>query len=99
MASQTLESMYAINQVVRMPVLRPLVGFDKEEIMALAQKIGTYSVSIRPYEDCCTVFLPAYPKIRPRVEEAEKQEAELDVEGLIAAALEQTEVMEICIEE
>lgn len=98
-ASQTLESMYAINQVVRMPVLRPLVGFDKEEIMALAQKIGTYSVSIRPYEDCCTVFLPAYPKIRPRVEEAEKQEAKLDVEGLIAAALAQTEVMEICIEE
>ncbi len=97
-ASQTLESMYTINEVTKMPVLRPLVGFDKEDIMELAKKIGTYDVSIRPYEDCCTVFLPAYPKIRPRLEEAQAQEARLDVEGLIKEALEKTELVEISIE-
>lgn len=97
-ASQTLESMFCINEVTNMPILRPLVGMDKEEIMALAQKIGTYSTSIRPYEDCCTVFLPKYPKIRPRVDEAKKQEEKLDVEGLIKDALEKTEIMNIWVE-
>jgi thiamine biosynthesis protein ThiI len=97
-ASQTLESMFVINEVTTMPVLRPLVGMDKEEIMAKAKKIGTYDTSIRPYEDCCTVFLPKYPKIRPRLDEAKKMEAKLDVEALIEAALEQTEVLKISAE-
>lgn len=98
-ASQTLESMYTINQVTGMPVLRPLVGMDKEEIIKIAQNIGTFEISIRPYEDCCTIFLPEYPKIRPRLEEAERMEESLDVEALIAEALEKTEVLEIRQEE
>ena len=98
-ASQTLESMFCINEVTNMPVLRPLVGMDKEEIMAVAQKIGTYDTSIRPYEDCCTVFLPKYPKIRPKVDECHKQEEKLDVEALIADALAHTEIMKIWVED
>ncbi|MGI6685756.1 MAG: tRNA uracil 4-sulfurtransferase ThiI [Bacillota bacterium] len=98
-ASQTLESMFTINNVTSMPVLRPLVGMDKEEIIKIAQKIGTYDISIRPYEDCCTVFLPDYPKIRPRLDEAQAMEEKLDIEGLLQEALEKTEVVEIVQEE
>jgi len=98
-ASQTLESMFTINHVTNMPVLRPLVGMDKEEIISIAQRIGTFEISIRPYEDCCTVFLPEYPKIRPRLDEAMAMEEKLDIEGLIKEALEKTEVMEIVQEE
>ena len=67
--------------------------------MAVAQKIGTYDTSIRPYEDCCTVFLPKYPKIRPKVDECHKQEEKLDVEALIADALAHTEIMKIWVED
>lgn len=98
-ASQTLESMFTINNVTNMPVLRPLVGMDKEEIIKIAQGIGTFDISIRPYEDCCTVFLPDYPKIRPRLEEARKLEEKLDIEGLLKEALGKTEVLEIVQEE
>lgn len=94
-ASQTLESMYTINSVTKMPVLRPLIGFDKEEIVERAQHIGTFDISIRPYEDCCTVFLPAHPKIRPRLAEAEEMEQALDVDGLISEALERTVVYRV----
>ena len=94
-ASQTLESMYVINSVTKMPVLRPLIGFDKEEIVARAQKIGTFEVSIRPYEDCCTVFLPPHPKIRPRLAEAEAMEEKLAIEELIADALAKTSVYRV----
>lgn len=94
-ASQTLESMYAINQAIAMPVLRPLCCFDKEEIIALAETIGTFEISIRPYEDCCTIFLPDYPKIRPHLEDCLAMEADMDVEGLIAAALEKSYVLHI----
>jgi thiamine biosynthesis protein ThiI len=94
-ASQTLESMFTINNVTNVPVLRPLVGMDKEEIIKIAEKIGTFEISIRPYEDCCTIFLPDYPKIRPRLEEAEGMEANLDIEGLINEALEKTEILKI----
>ena len=86
-ASQTLESMYVINEVTRMPVLRPLVGFDKEEIMARAKQLGTYETSIRPYEDCCTVFLPAHPKIKPRLAEAQAMEEKLPIKQLMDEAL------------
>lgn len=89
-ASQTLESMYVINNVTKMPVLRPLIGFDKEEIVARAKQIGTFDISIRPYEDCCTVFLPPHPKIKPRLSEAEAMEQNLAVEELIAGAIERT---------
>jgi len=92
-ASQTLESMAVINQVVDIPVLRPLVGLDKAEIMKIAQRIGTYETSILPYEDCCTVFLPKYPKIRPTRQEAEALEQALDIEALLTGALEKTETL------
>lgn len=92
-ASQTLESMSVIERVTTMPVLRPLVGMDKEEIMKISQHIGAYPISIQPYEDCCTVFLPKYPKIRPDLAETEALESRLDVEALIAEALEKTETV------
>ncbi|SEN06309.1 tRNA uracil 4-sulfurtransferase ThiI [Lihuaxuella thermophila] len=94
-ASQTLESMNAINEVVRIPVLRPLIGMDKHEIMTVAKKIGTYETSILPYEDCCTVFLPKAPKTKPDREVAAKQEARLELERLIQEAVEGTEVIDL----
>jgi thiamine biosynthesis protein ThiI len=90
-ASQTLESMYTINHVTNIPILRPLIAIDKVEIMNIAKKIGTYETSILPYEDCCTIFLPKNPKTRPKVSEAEAAEAKLDIEALIEEALERTE--------
>ena len=94
-ASQTLESMQVINDVVDIPVLRPLVGMDKEDIMAVARRIGTFETSILPYEDCCTVFLPKYPKIRPLKGEAEKLEEALDIPSLLEEALAKTELVKI----
>ena len=90
-ASQTMESIYAINDVARMPILRPCITMEKEEIIQIAQKIDTYETSILPYEDCCTVFVPKEPKTRPKVEACEQEEAKLDLPTLIAAAVEQTE--------
>jgi thiamine biosynthesis protein ThiI len=72
-------------------VFRPLIGFDKLEIIELARKIGTYETSILPYEDCCTVFLPKYPLIKPRMDKVLKAEENLDVEGLINRAMENIE--------
>ena len=92
-ASQTLESMIAIDSVTSMLILRPLLGMDKHEIVALAEKTGTYEISIRPYEDCCTLFLPRHPATRPRLEKVVQAEAALDAGGLTAAALENMETM------
>lgn len=95
-ASQTIEGMTASNSVVeRLPVLRPLVGFDKNEIIERAVSIGTYETSILPYEDCCTVFLPDYPAIRPKISDILKEEEKLDVEGLIREALVGLEKIEL----
>ncbi|PTX65012.1 thiamine biosynthesis protein ThiI [Melghirimyces profundicolus] len=94
-ASQTLESMKAINDVTRMPILRPLVGMDKQEIMEISRKIGTYETSILPYEDCCTVFQPKSPVTRPGVERSRELEARLDVDRLVSAAVEGTEWVEL----
>ncbi|MFO7173178.1 MAG: tRNA uracil 4-sulfurtransferase ThiI [Bacillota bacterium] len=94
-ASQTLESMDTIEAVTSIPVLRPLVAMDKAEIIALAREIGTYELSILPYEDCCTIFVPRSPKTRPRRDQAERAEARLDVEALVAAALASREVVEV----
>ncbi|MBR2903130.1 MAG: tRNA 4-thiouridine(8) synthase ThiI [Clostridia bacterium] len=86
-ASQTIEGMTSSNSVVeKLPVLRPLVGFDKNEIIDRAVKIGTYETSILPYEDCCTVFLPDFPAIRPKLDEILREESKLDVEGMIEQA-------------
>lgn len=94
-ASQTMESIYVIERVTSIPVFRPLIGMDKGEIMNISRRIGTYPISIRPYEDCCTVFLPEFPATRPRLSDVEEAEAALDMEALIAESLEKTEIMEI----
>lgn len=86
-ASQTLESIHAVNRVASVPVLRPLIGMDKAEIVDLARRIGTYEVSALPYEDCCTVFVPRHPRTRPSLEEVEAAEARLDVPALVEGAL------------
>lgn len=90
-ASQTMESLYAINAVANMPVLRPCITMEKEEIVRIAQKIGTYETSILPYEDCCTVFVPKDPKTKPKVDACEKEEAKLDIPALVAEAIAETE--------
>ena len=94
-ASQTLQGIHAINSICTMPVLRPLAGMDKQEIVDLAKKIGTFEISIRPYEDCCTIFVAKHPETRPKtnvIEGIEKKLTELD--DLINAAILQTEVIE-----
>ncbi|MBQ1410548.1 MAG: tRNA 4-thiouridine(8) synthase ThiI, partial [Oscillospiraceae bacterium] len=80
---------------VDMPVFHPLIGMDKEEIVILARRIDTLDTSILPYEDCCTVFTPKHPKTKPKLAEAERIEQKLDVEGLIARAIENTELVKI----
>ena len=94
-ASQTVESITSSNSVVTIPVFRPLIGFDKLDIIAIAEKIGTYETSILPYEDCCTVFLPKYPLIKPRLDRVLIEEAKLDVEGLIERAMSDMEKYEL----
>ena len=87
-ASQTIEGMTSSGSVVHeLPILRPLVGFDKTEIVERAREIGTFETSILPYEDCCTVFLPKHPLIRPDLAKVAEQEKKLDVEALVAEAL------------
>lgn len=91
-ASQTIEGMTSSNSVVEtLPVLRPLVGFDKNEIIDRSIKMGAYETSILPFEDCCTVFLPDFPAIRPKIEEIEREESKLDVEALIEEAFQSIE--------
>ena len=86
-ASQTMEAMAVTGQVVSLPIFRPVVGMDKEEIVRIARKIGTFETSILPYEDCCTVFTPRPPKTRPSLEEIPEAEAALDIDGLIETAM------------
>lgn len=86
-ASQTLESMYAINEVTSTPILRPLVAMDKTEIVEIAQKIDTFDLSVLPYEDCCTIFTPPRPKTKPDAERVIEYEKALDVDGLIKRAM------------
>ncbi len=94
-ASQTLESMNATGSVVSLPVLRPLVGMDKLEIMERAEAIGTYETSILPYEDCCTVFVPKHPVTHPKLERIERSERRLPVDELVEKAIAGVEVIEI----
>ena len=90
-ASQTIESITSSNSVVTMPVLRPLIAFDKLDIIEISKKIDTYETSILPYEDCCTVFLPKFPAIKPNLERVKRAESKLDVEALINEAFEKVE--------
>ena len=95
-ASQTMGSITVTNGVIEdLPVFRPLIGMDKTEIMDVARNIDTYDTSILPYEDCCTIFLPKNPVIRPKLETVLKAEAKLDVETLIAACIENQEIINV----
>lgn len=87
-ASQTLESLTAINEVTSTPVLRPLIAMDKSEIIKIAKAIDTYDISIRPYEDCCTIFTPAKPKTKPKLERVKRFESFTNFEPMIEKALE-----------
>ena len=86
-ASQTLESMQAINAVTNTPIIRPVVTMDKLEIIDIAQEIDTFEISIQPFEDCCTIFAPDRPKTNPKIKNAEQYEARMDVEGLVERAV------------
>ncbi|WFA09452.1 tRNA uracil 4-sulfurtransferase ThiI [Tissierella sp. Yu-01] len=86
-ASQTIYGLNVTNRSVNLPVFRPLIGFDKVDIIDVAKDIETYETSIQPFEDCCTVFLPKHPVTRPKVEDIEKSEEVLDVDGLIEDAI------------
>ena len=94
-ASQTLEALNCTNDAVSMPVFRPLIGFDKDEIMEVARRIGTYETSILPYEDCCTVFVPKHPVTKPKLEELRASEAAVDFSEMIEKAIADTELMVI----
>ena len=86
-ASQTIQALCVSDDVATMPVLRPLIGMDKEEIVRIARHVGTFDTSILPYEDCCTVFTPRHPKTKPNREEVREYEAALDIDGLCGKAL------------
>ncbi len=89
-ASQTLPAIGVTDAVTQMPVLRPLIGSDKEEIIKISRKIDTFETSCLPYEDCCTVFTPKHPKTRPTIALCEEAEASLDIDGLIKSAIQNT---------
>lgn len=94
-ASQTLESMYAINDVTNTPIIRPVITMDKTEIIEISMKIDTFDISKRPYEDCCTVFVPSSPKTKPKKEKVLHYESYIDFEPLIAKAVENIETIHI----
>lgn len=94
-ASQTLPALACTDAVVSMPVFRPLIGLDKDEIIAVSRKINTFNISIQPFEDCCTVFTPKHPKTKPQISILENAEKALDVDGLIEKALGNTRVQNI----
>ena len=94
-ASQTMEAMAVTGAVVDLPILRPVVGMDKEDIVKIARKIGTFETSILPYEDCCTVFTPRHPRLRPTLEELEAAEQGLDIAGMVQAAVDGIERIQV----
>ncbi|MDE5936974.1 MAG: tRNA 4-thiouridine(8) synthase ThiI, partial [Ruminococcus sp.] len=91
-ASQTMAAMACTDAVCRMPVFRPCVGMDKTEIIETARKIDTFEISIEPYEDCCTVFTPRHPKVKPKLVDIEKAQNSFNFESLIQKAVESTEM-------
>lgn len=94
-ASQTLGSMYAINAVTNLPILRPLLTLDKDEIIIKAKEIGTFETSIQPFEDCCTIFTPKNPKTNPRLDKVESFEAGTDFDAMIEEAIANIETLTI----
>ena len=94
-ASQTMEAMACTQAVTHLPVLQPLIGMDKRDIVKIARDIGTFDTSILPYEDCCTVFTPRHPKTRPTVAEVAEAEAALDIDALVREAVDGIERIRI----
>ncbi|MBR3788734.1 MAG: tRNA 4-thiouridine(8) synthase ThiI [Clostridia bacterium] len=95
-ASQTLNALACTDAVVSIPVFRPVIGLDKEEIIKISRQIDTFDISIEPYEDCCTVFTPKHPKTKPQISVLEQAETALDVDALIERAIENTKIQNIC---
>ena len=87
-ASQTMEAIAVTDNASTLPVFRPCIGMDKEEIVEIARKIGTFDIYIEPYEDCCTVFTPRHPRTKPVLEKVLREEQKLDFEALVAEAIE-----------
>ena len=98
-ASQTLTSMSVINEVVKMPVIRPVACLDKLEIINISKKINTYETSILPFEDCCTIFVPKHPVINPKLNKCIEYEQKINYEQLIEEAVENTFIIKIKDEE
>ena len=94
-ASQTMDAMLVTGSVVELPILRPCIGMDKEEIVQIARRIGTFETSILPYEDCCTVFTPRHPRLRPMPGEVEAAEQALDIEAMVQAAVDGIERVQV----
>jgi thiamine biosynthesis protein ThiI len=94
-ASQTLNALACTDAVVDMPVFRPVIGLDKDEIIKISRQIDTFDISIEPYEDCCTVFTPKHPRTRPQIHVLEEAEKAMDVDGLIESALANTQILNI----
>ena len=94
-ASQTMHSLAVTNEVCTMPVFRPLIGFDKQEIVDISEKIGTYETSVLPYEDCCTIFVAKHPVTKPSLKKIKNSEKKLDekIDELMKTALETREVI------
>ncbi|NLM12628.1 MAG: tRNA 4-thiouridine(8) synthase ThiI, partial [Epulopiscium sp.] len=93
-ASQTIQSLAVTNAVVTLPVFRPLIGFDKEDIVSIAKKIDTYETSILPYEDCCTIFVPKHPETKPKLEYIQKSEEALEnIDSMIDEAIKNSETI------
>lgn len=91
-ASQTMEGLVVSNDCADRPVFRPLIAMDKEDIIEVANEIGTYETSILPYEDCCTIFVPKHPKTKPQVEAIRKAEEALDIDEIVNKAVENMEL-------
>ena len=87
-ASQTMQALAVTDNAVDMPVFRPCIGMDKEEIVTISRNIGAFETSIQPYEDCCTVFTPKHPKTKPVLEKVKVEEDKLDFNALVEEALE-----------
>ena len=94
-ASQTMDAMLVTGSGGELPILRPCIGMDKEEIVQIARRIGTFETSILPYEDCCTVFTPRHPRLRPLPGEVEFAEEKLDIQALIQAAVDGIERVQV----
>lgn len=94
-ASQTIEGLSCTNECSALPILRPLISFDKTEIVDISREIGAYDISIRPYEDCCTIFVPKHPVIKPKIENVLREEEKLDVDELVQQAVDEIEIIKL----